>query len=493
MIFSFLGVALHCYSQKFYDYNWAFGYENDNIDTINIPDFGGQIMSFQNKKISFSRRVLKHDFDNQTNSLSDRSGSLKYMSNTCDILNSSGDIILNGDKLLLSKYNYCPKNDPSNQSGLFLVFENQDSILVFLHCIIDTINGSKNIFNKSIIEVKINTLRDSVLSKHKTILYDSLGAEGFCGIPTMTGDQYWIIIPEYENNGYWILLYGVDGVEKTIRHHEGLSSEKRASLTGQACFSPDGKHYALYNSVIGLQIFDFDRTNGSLSNYKYYGHKHEQLMFAGVCFSPDSRLLYFNTSVHMFQLELATNIIDTIASYEPYNDPYPTTFMHSALGPDCRIYTCTPGGNRYLHVILYPNRKGKACGFIQRGVKLLTRNGNAIPNFPHYRVNEPYPCDSTIALQLNTGVEGMDVESSGILFLYPNPVTEEMTVELRDKNQSIQQIKIYSSSGILCASQVYFSSSYSERMSLHSLSPGIYILECCDRSGLKYRQKFVKI
>jgi hypothetical protein len=97
------------------------------------------------------------------------------------------------------------------------------------------------------------------------------------------------------------------------------------------------------------------------------------------------------------------------------------TFGTMALGPDCRIYLVSRYQQSCMNVILYPNRKGKDCGFIEHGMKLPYLNNNSIPNFPHYRIDAPYPCDSTI--QFSTNVI-LDYNWSNAVIVYPNPSKE---------------------------------------------------------------------
>lgn len=194
-------------------------------------------------------------------------------------------------------------------------------------------------------------------------------------------------MPKYRTNEFYSILYDKHGVVNILKQNIGLKHDINGIGSSQAKFSPDGKKFAIYNPIIGLQVFDFNRSTGLLSNFKLYEIIYPFSTIGGCGFSPDSRFVYVSNPTEVLQVDLleqdSTKAIDTVGLFDNFFDPYPTTFLQMVLGPDCRIYISTYGGNQYLHVILYPDRKGKECQLINRGLKLPTRNANAIPNFPH--------------------------------------------------------------------------------------------------------------
>ncbi|MBK7466714.1 MAG: hypothetical protein IPJ43_07795 [Saprospiraceae bacterium] len=86
----------------------------------------------------------------------------------------------------------------------------------------------------------------------------------------------------------------------------------------------------------------------------------------------------------------------------------------------------------FFHVILYPNRKGKACQLVNRGLKLLTRNAFVTPLYPHYRIDEAYPCDSSIILDINWTTDLKDIQLNYPVHVYPNPTLDLINFDLGD-------------------------------------------------------------
>ncbi|MBK6545240.1 MAG: hypothetical protein IPG12_08215 [Saprospiraceae bacterium] len=417
-----IGLAFSMQAQKYFDNNWLFGYGTGIPDTVN--PFGGIIMSFTNNKVSFTPQARDFEFSWQANSFSNSYGDLLLMSNGCSVADASSSIIKNGDSLGFGKIwgVNCPKNQPHPQAGLFVNFSNDTNIIAFLHIILDTIGNGSRAFLKCIYETKIDLTSNIVLSKNKIILYDTLYG-GLTAIPSNDYMNWWIIIPRFQSNDIYILLYNKNGVEKISRQSIGIEHLPSGAGVSQCVFSPDGKKYAIYSPVNGLQIFDFDRATGMLSNFKHFSLIYPFNTAGGCVFSSNSRFIYVSNPTEVLQLDLleqdSSKVIDTVGVFDNFFDPFPTTYLQMALGPDCRIYISTYGGNRYLHVITEPNKKGKECQLINRGLKLPTRNSFVTPNFPHYRVDEPYPCDSTISIPLNTDIENSFKFREGDLMISP--------------------------------------------------------------------------
>src|SRR5204863_6408028 len=82
----------------------------------------------------------------------------------------------------------------------------------------------------------------------------------------------------------------------------------------------------------------------------------------GVTFSPDSKKLYANSVMHIYQFDVtAANIASTqtlVATYDGYyspNPPYACNFLFSQLAADGKIYLNSTNSVVDLHVINYPD------------------------------------------------------------------------------------------------------------------------------------------
>jgi len=490
------GFAFTMQAQKHFDYNWLFGYGTGIPDTTN--PFGGIIMSFTNNKVSFSSQARDFEFSWQANSFSNSYGDLLLMSNGCSVANASSTIIKNGDSLGFGKIwsVNCPKRQPLSQAGMFLNFAGDEKQIVFLHTILDTIGNGLKAFLKCIYETKIDLSKDSVLSKNDKILYDTL----YGGISAIPKDDYnwWIIIPRNRSNEFYVILYNKNGVIDLTKQSIGLEHIPEGSGGAQCTFSPDGKNYAFYSPLNGLQIYDFNRATGTLSNFRHFSFIYPFNTAGGCAFSPDSRFIYVSNPTEVLQVDLlekdSTNAIDTVGVFDNFFDPYPTTYLQMALGPDCRIYISTYGGNRYLHVIMQPNKKGKECQLINRGLKLPTRNSFVTPNFPHYRVDDPYPCDSTITIPLNTDVENEYKFKEGELMIYPNPASTVLYVhDIKSMITSKVLLRLIDLNGNVLFSQEYNNLSQEIKIPIHNLAQGMYFIHINDSKGNYWLDKFIKI
>jgi hypothetical protein len=77
---------------------------------------------------------------------------------------------------------------------------------------------------------------------------------------------------------------------------------------------------------------------------------------------------------------------------------------------------CPKSSSYSLHVINKPDAAGKACDFIQNGIKLPNANGGSLPNFPRFREDEIEKCNPGI-----TSLFGEQVFYRRNLLVYPNP------------------------------------------------------------------------
>ncbi|MBK7683829.1 MAG: hypothetical protein IPJ26_15790 [Bacteroidetes bacterium] len=92
----------------------------------------------------------------------------------------------------------------------------------------------------------------------------------------------------------------------------------------QLTFSQDGTKfgYTSYTPTIGVDscftfVADFDRCSGQFSNTRIFNF-FPSGPFWGFSFSPNSKLAYANTSARIFQLNLDSMSIDTLATYDGF-------------------------------------------------------------------------------------------------------------------------------------------------------------------------------
>ena len=137
---------------------------------------------------------------------------------------------------------------------------------------------------------------------------------------------------------------------------------------------------------------------------RYSNHEHFEVTIntlgGGFAISPNSRWLYLSLNNGLYKFDLSADPIkptqELVATYEPFNDPFPTKFLWSFLAPDNKIYIVTTSGSRTLHVIHKPDEPGTDCAFEQHGIRLPCHNARSLPTFASYRLGplDDSSCDT---------------------------------------------------------------------------------------------------
>ncbi len=374
-----------------YDANWLFGYAGGPMyQDSNLAISRVHFLNFGKKEIIVNQDITMWLAPTNA-SISNENGDLLCYTNGIGLNNSGNDIIENGDTL--NTWTEFGLNVP--QGALILkIPESENKYVLFLA---ETGYvwqvGIRSIALKScIIDMSENNGKGKVIVKNKYLIKDTLTYGKIVATKHANGRDWWIIVPERDKPNFYTLLLTPEGVKnKGIQKFPGTLVDG----LGQACFSPNGKKYACFNDISYgdgqfLDIFDFDRCTGMLSNHLTFHNYNNQSAAGGVAISPNSRFVYFSSFNKIFQADLdSTNPLENmeiVAQYDGFVDDFPTRFFMAQLAPDGRIYLCAPDGAKYLHIIDFPDRKGMACNVRQHALKLPTYNSFSLPNFPNYRL-----------------------------------------------------------------------------------------------------------
>ena len=493
----------YCTAQHKQDYNWLLGREASIAD-----DDKGYIFDFNSNPVDIRRRDNGIGLGGNDASISDKEGNLLFYSNGCAVLNRYGEIMPNGhdivDTVWMNKWNDdCNLGYVGGQD--ILILPNPDgSDTYYLINKPEVFNG----FNVdgsfpiwyNIIDINKDNGRGDLILKNKILLNKENTLKGFLtSIRHENKTDWWIIQPLRDDSIFTTFLLTKDGFQRypDQNTHEFFNSW-RSSSGGTAKFSPDGTKYALYTFVDQLHIYDFDRSNGVLSNHQkifvYPNPDQDEVRFCSVEWSPNSRFIYTASSKELHQVDtweddIQNDGIRLIAEWDGTKDPFSNTFYLMAQGPDCRIYMCSTSGNNSYHVIRNPDRLGKACNFCQSCLQLPEpANIGTMPNFPRFRVDAAEKCDSTIDLVL-----GMPVWYEEKLVVYPNPSSGIYTIK-SPALLSNYSIDIYDMNGKMIK-QLKDLTSNELNIDLTSLPKGQYVVELYDlNSNLNtiYKAKITK-
>jgi len=386
---------------QFHDNTWILGYSN-NADTTDR--FGISILTFPNGMLQIMQNpVLEFNFDGTNMSFSNSNGNLSYYSNGIHIGNAIWDIMENGAYLTEG---YSPIGGvfwpgwvlsipmPEEPSKHCFFYE-QDSFSSLLSVYARSLN-------LAIIDIAANDGNGTVLLRDSLLIEDTLAVGKISSIKHANGRDWWILVNEKNSNGFYRLLLSPIGL--LLEGHQNIGVPVIDGV-GQAVFSPNGEHYAIFGAVSVADgnytdVYDFDRCTGLLSNHRHLHTNVTNGYWGGEAFSLNSRFLYINEQSVCHQYDLnASDLWDSrkiVAEYDGFLSPYPTTFFFMQLAPDGKIYSCTVTGSNVLHVIRNPDELGTSCQYQQHGIMLPTNNSHSIPTFPNYRLGplDGSPCDT---------------------------------------------------------------------------------------------------
>ena len=122
-------------------------------------------------------------------------------------------------------------------------------------------------------------------------------------------------------------------------------------------------------------------------------------------------------------------VADTIAVWDGTAADWgqPAYFGAMQVGPDCRIYMATGYCVPFMHVIMDPDKAGKACDVRQHFFRLKVPVCY-VPHFPNYRLGTPYPyCDPDIKVVTSTAPYIPEAAMTASV-VYPNPANEKVTI-----------------------------------------------------------------
>jgi len=502
----FIIIPLFLSGQSKYDYNWILGYPSD-VDTIKI--YNGTLFDFNKQPVSIQYFDLKIEMNPNT-AISDEKGSLLFYSNGCEVANKHHDIMENGTGINEGglAYELNCLSDPDYFTGYGLTGQGMITLpypgsskkyaIFHLHKPGNDIKG-KNLLVTTVDMNKQGGLGE-VVSKNLPIHFDTFTCM-LTAIRHGNGRDWWIMLPKFDKGRYFSFLFSPKGISPPIVQDIGIRMQN-PYFGVQAAFSPDGTHYA--NIDPGnlpfkptIQLFDFDRCTGLLSNARSFVFKKDTLISGGVAFSPGSRFLYAVTGTKLYQYDL--NAVDieasrtTIGVYDGFgiddtDDKHvlPTTFYQMMLAPNGKIYMSCGNGNRYLHIIHEPDKLGLACNFEQH-VRIPTFVAFTIPNFPHFRLFD-MPGSICDSLGINGPQPPRDTTKPLVctpdLQLYPNPAGAYTQMSLPDCVKGV--VYLYNVEGRLMYSLPIGPDPGLTRLETADLAPGIYYVRVLTEAGEAY-------
>ncbi len=263
-------------------------------------------------------------------------------------------------------------------------------------------------------------------------------------------------------------------------------------------FSRMGDKLAVVGLNNLLDVYDFDRCTGLLSNFQELSSPQSVDYidgFYGCSFSESGRFLYVSSFRQLFQYDLENEFpaINRDTIFTIPSDSFWLGGHQIALNNQIYIanaFFIGPSSikdslNENLDVITYPDNLGPSCEFKPYSFYL---NGNrtvaGLPNLPNYELGalEGSLCDTLTGI-----IDPNDSEDKGQwMELFPNPANQFVTVELvkRIPTNASVEIRLRDLMGIVRQTNTAANGITWLKINLSSLNSGLYLVEF-DINGMR--------
>jgi hypothetical protein len=267
-IITFLSLPF-LFAQNHYDNNWIFSGGNGAVQG-----------NFSAGEPVVSEVGITIEFEGASAQIPDEDGNLQFYTNGCAIYNSSHELMEKGGDLNpgWSYDNVCTlpsRGYPAvHQSTMILPWPKRPSKYLFIHrpqhWHEQTVDGQ---FSDNL--EKLYTAVDMIANEGrrlvtaKNIVFDTVRVE-----PTLyfnrhaNGEDWWMLSPHLNISTYPIFLIDSIGIHRRDTFEMGIPDNGWPRGGDQGLFNPAGDQFYRYNSRDGIQLFDFDRETGALSNFR---------------------------------------------------------------------------------------------------------------------------------------------------------------------------------------------------------------------------------
>jgi len=308
------------------------------------------------------------------------------------------------------------------------------------------------------------------------------------------GRDYWVMAHNYYSNIFYRILVTPDTLILSSQAI-GMPHTLLPNYYGQAVFSPDGSKYAIQINDITVQLYDFDRCSGDLSNpisiLKVDTVNGNAFALIGLAFSGSGQYLYLSNDIFIHQYDTwSGNVIASdlvVAQWDTFYAPCcnaETKFFMMQLGPDNRIYISQGIGNNILHYIKYPDVGGVGCNVVQDSLITPGYNTFTFPNIVNYDLMNDInsPCDTVLS-------SGDLINDHLGIALYPNPAANYFWINysLPDNRHAI--LEIYDGVGKLIAQSTLYGFQSNLLVHTDNFKAGMYLIRV---NGLDGNQIAVK-
>ncbi len=414
-----------------------------------------------------------------------------------EIYNSQHAIMFNGDSIVMAAWykETVIINDPFSNTS-FYVFSSG-------------VTGNNGLYYNNVDMIQNGGL-GAVIQKNIQ-LQSFKCTDGLTAIKHGNGRDWWVIFRRWDNinDDFYQYLITPIGISNVIIQNIGSSTDNGFT---KMIFSHDGNKMAMINYPGLMEIYNFDRCSGILSNpitihVEPIVDPFNHFIFCE--FSPNNRFLYvtaYDDTCNLYQYDLQSpNPATTRITLETITNDL-IGIGDLKLAPDGKIYLthaweCTsfpycypyPDSvynvvNMNLSVINYPDSLGTACGYAPFSYFLDgKRTYYGLPNNPNYDMGSltGSSCDTI------TGItEPNDFNNSGSeLYAYYSSEWKTTFINANKMKGKSYTLKLFDILGkeIFSESGKITSSTYTKNLNCISYSKGVYLVVL-----ITEREKLVK-
>jgi hypothetical protein len=259
LLVSFLSLAGHSSGQGLNNL-WMGGYSSDAG-----PPYGGTNIDFISGSVDIYYVDREMEYGRTSANITDQSGNLLFTTNGYYIANASGDTMVNGTGLNPSFYTaQFPDGLHLSQSHLILPKPGSPNEYYLIHGTYDDpVVQCADYLYVSVVDMSQEGGLGAVVEKNTVLIQDQLNIGKITAVRHANGRDWWVLCHKINTDTFYRLLLTPQGFGGPATQDIGID---RPADGGQVCFSPDGSKFAYYWGEHDLDVFDFDRCTGLLSN-----------------------------------------------------------------------------------------------------------------------------------------------------------------------------------------------------------------------------------
>ena len=476
--------SLNCFSQQGINNLWIEGYGNDSV----VLPFGNTDIDFFNGNPTITYNIRGQHLAHTHCNISDSLGNLKFYTNGYDIFDASDSVMLNGDSISpSSKQNVFPYGLDVPQANLvipnptennkYYLFQSTNDAWAYRSCL--------NLMYSEIDMTLNNGLGAVTANKNVILINDSLNLGKIAACKHGNGRDWWVICMRSYSNIFYKLLVTPYGISAPDTQAIG---QIRKQGWGELKFSSGGTKlgYAQADYVTNghIELFDFDRCSGLLSNAQHIIIPQGLSFGGGIEFSPNESLAYVTNADSIYQFDLYSTDISNSRIIVSVSDGYIDTimntnflvgFMNTKLAPDGKIYITSGNSTHYMSVIDQPDSPGLACNVMQHALQLPALYFNTLPNHPNYFLGANGLCN-------NLSYESLESGKVKKVTVFGNPTHDKFTLWFPvDKDVGV--LEIYDVNGECIRREYVAQWSQYKTVDISNLSEGVYYCRMRWQSG----------